>query len=161
MNISFISFFNVFYYFETQSNGFKRFNMLMTEMLDLVQFVLPLTANQLPADAASFIELRDSVNGHFCCRTALHEDVSSVDISFEVGDWSLASAAQSHVISLHHRKNWTLQDHRTSWTCWERHNIKAALQQKSVCIIHVQRVEYVESTPSHQNNNIMCARIWV
>ena len=66
----------------------------------------------------SFIRHGNIVNGHLCCCSALHEDAIFVEISSEVGGVCLVSAAQSHIVSLHHRKDGTLQDHRTSWTTY-------------------------------------------
>ncbi len=64
----------------------------------------------------SFIRLGNSVDGHVSCRAAVHKVATFIEFSGEVGGRLLLSAAQSHSVSLHHRKSRTLQDHRPSWS---------------------------------------------
>lgn len=56
------------------------------------------------------------MEGHVSCGAGPDEEAVFVEISREVTGRSLESesAVQRHVVSLHHRKNWTLQDHRTA-----------------------------------------------
>lgn len=48
------------------------------------------------------------------CGTVPNEDTISIETSCEVGGRCFVSAAKSHSVSLHHREDGTLQDHRTS-----------------------------------------------
>ena len=64
----------------------------------------------------SFIRSGDAVDRHVSCRAAPDQKSIFIEISSEItGNSFLRSAAQSDVISLHHRKNRTLQDHITTW----------------------------------------------
>ncbi|XP_074480665.1 uncharacterized protein LOC141761235 [Sebastes fasciatus] len=59
----------------------------------------------------SFIRPGNTMDGHVSCRVAPDEAAIFIEISCEVRGSLLVSAAQSHIVSLHHRKDWTLQDH--------------------------------------------------
>ena len=56
------------------------------------------------------------MDGQGSCGTAPNMVAIFIEISCEVGGSRLLSAAESDSIPLHHRKDRTLQDHRTIWT---------------------------------------------
>ena len=61
---------------------------------------------------ATCIRLGDIIDDHTSCVAAPDEFITLVEISCEVDGNQLVFAEQSHSFSHHHRKDWTLQDHR-------------------------------------------------
>ncbi len=69
-----------------------------------------------PALVESFIRRWNIMDGHVSCRATPNEEAIFKEIGFEFRRSSFVSAVQSHIISVHHRKNRTLQDHSLTWT---------------------------------------------
>ncbi len=82
---------------------------------------------------------RNSVDVHVSCGASPDEDTVFIEISSDVGGRLHVSAAQSHSVSLHHRKNRTLQDHRTISTT------SVFLKNMLITSLKIQKLQRVRS----------------
>lgn len=59
----------------------------------------------------TFIRLGKIADGHVTRRLSAHVEAVFIEISGEVGGRGLSFTVQSHIMSLHHRRDGNVQDH--------------------------------------------------